>query len=292
MEAYEINDTIEDYHADRKYVSKTGISKFSDRPSSYWKTYLAPPEFREPFKKSKSLRMGEACHVKAQEPKVWDECYLVAPFKTRTGKEFKEIVRENPDRTVLSLVEYDQICRMTEALWSNRYIRSYLEMSGDVEKSFYYRDPVTGILLKARPDKVSLDSRYVIDIKTTQNIAEFSFRKDCDDFKYWFSPQIIFDGVEAVRAIRPDAYIFLLVENQGEKKPDTDIFFADPEFIEMGRRKLAIMLEKLKKCREANHWPSSHNVKPKPVGLMPYRFIELERLRELDQNIEEISYVG
>ena len=278
-EAVERHEPIEDYHQDRDYDSKTCVSSFLDRPSSYWKKYLAPPEFREPFKKSKSLRMGGACHVKTQEPELWNELYLVAPYKTRSAAAFRAIVAENPDKTVLTLTEYDEICRMAQALWDNPETRHYLEIAGDVEKSFYYTDPVTGTKLKARPDKTSHDSVYLIDIKTTQNIAAHSFLNDTDKYKYWLSPPISFRGIEAVRATRPKAYVYLLVENRGEKRPDTDVFFADEESIEYGQLKLNETLFGLKKCKETDYWPCSHNPKPKPVGLKSYRKQELERLR-------------
>lgn len=293
MEAYESIISIQDYHSDIAIPSKTGLSMLLDRPSRYWKHFLAPPELRESFEPSKAQREGDAVHVLTLEPDTWDSRYLIVPVQARTTKAFQGAKKDNPHKVCLTMPEYDHIRRMSDALLDDPKARMYLDLAGEAEKTFYYRDPKTGIDLKARPDFISSDSIYVVDIKTTKDITAYKFLKDSDNYKYWLSPELIFNAVEACRGIRPKAYVFLCVENTGDKVPDTDVFFADPDFLDIGQLKLEEALEILKKCRETGIWPASSD-KPTSLGLTSYRMKELERLREqrAAKFLEEYNYAG
>ena len=83
MKAYEKRDSIVEYHL-RPENSKTRLSLLIDRPSSYYKHFLAPENEREYFKESPSLRTGNAVHVMTLEFETFYDVYLIAPFKTRT----------------------------------------------------------------------------------------------------------------------------------------------------------------------------------------------------------------
>ncbi|MCB9229824.1 MAG: PD-(D/E)XK nuclease-like domain-containing protein [Deltaproteobacteria bacterium] len=273
--------SIEAYHALTDIPSKTGLSMLLDRPSTYRKYFLDPPETRETFPVSKSLREGEAVHVLTLEPETWDERYMVTAANSRAAKAFQDPARDNPDKTCLTIPEYDNVRRMADALLDDPKSRMYLDLRGEPEKSFFYRDPETGIDLKARPDFISSDSVCVVDIKTTRDLSPHQFTRDADNFKYWLSPELIFNAVEAVRGVRPQAYVFLCVENNGDKRPDTEVYFADADFVELGHRKLREALRILKACRKANRWPVS-GLNPASLGLPAWRMKELEMMRESD----------
>ena len=273
--------SIQDYHGRTDILSKTALSMLLSRPSTYRKYFLDPPELREHFPASRQMREGDAVHVLTLEPETWDERYVVLPVQDRKAKAFRSAAKEQPEKTCLSSPEFDNIRRMSDALLEDPKVRMYLDLPGEPEKSFFYRDEESGTELKARPDYISSDSVCVLDIKTTRNISHASFTRDADEYKYWLSPELIFNAVEAVRGVRPQAYLFLCVENDGSKRPDTEVFFADPDFLEFGQRKLREALHILKRCRESDHWPAA-GPSPAALGLPGWRMRELEGMRERD----------
>ncbi|MFK7822763.1 MAG: PD-(D/E)XK nuclease-like domain-containing protein [Oligoflexales bacterium] len=287
----EVDISMQDYHADTARPSKSMLSDLLDRPSTYYKKYVAPLEEREQKKSAKHFRDGDLVHCKVHEPKEFSSRYHVVDVSSRATKTFKQTVL-GTDKICITSSEYNNASYMADALWNNKQARAYLELAGKAERTFYYTDPETGIELKARPDFITDDSVFVLDTKTARSIDPFDFIRDADSFKYWLSPEIINNAVESVRGIKPQAYVFLCVENKGEKKPDTAIYYADFDFLELGEIKLKQALQTLKQCRESGHWPAFDQ--PIPLGLPGYRQRELERLREQQAStyLEEIQHVS
>ena len=282
---------MEEYHADTDRPSKSMLSDILDRASKYYKKYVAPIEERETRKPAKHFRDGDLVHCKVHEPDEFNQRYQVVDVKSRNTKKFGEAVLST-NKICITTPEYDNASYMADALWSNKYARSYLELAGKAERTFYYTDPETGIDLKARPDFITDDSRFVLDTKTAKSISPRLLTQDCDSYKYWLSPELINNAVESVRGIRPSAYVFLFVENTGEKKPDTAVYYGSEDFLEMGEFKLKEALQTLKYCRETDYWPAFQQ--PMPLGLPGYRMHELEKLREekASRYLEEIQYVS
>ena len=287
----EVNISMADYHADTDRPSKSMLSDILDRPSTYYKKYVAPIEEREKRKPAKHFRDGDLVHCQVHEPNEFNKRYQVVNVKARNTKKFTE-AGLSTDKTCITTPEYDNASYMANALWSNKYARSYLELAGNAERTFYYTDPETGIDLKARPDFITDDCRFVLDTKTAKSISPRILTQDCDTYKYWLSPELIHNAVESVRGIRPQAYVFLFVENTGEKRPDTAVYYASDEFLEIGEIKLKEALKTLKQCRETNYWPAFEQ--PMALGLPGYRMHELEKLREekASRYLEGIQYVS
>lgn len=279
MKAYETDISIHEYHGQTQIPSKTGLSMILSRPSMYYKHYLAPTELRESFEASKAQREGDAVHCMVLEPETWACRYEVVNTKSRNTKAFKEAQAINLDKVCLTIPEHDNICRMAEALLSDPMCRAYLKLAGKPERTFYYTDLRTGIDLKARPDYISDCSTYAIDIKTTKDISKHSFLADAYAYKYYLSTELIFNAVEAVRGIRPSAYVFLCVENKGEKKPDVDVFYADESMLELAKYRLMESLDKLVSCRKSGIWPCNNGI-TKALGLPSYGMQTLEKLRK------------
>ena len=290
MKAYEKRDSIVEYHL-RPENSKTRLSLLIDRPSSYYKHFLAPENEREHFKESPSLRTGNAVHVMTLEFETFYDVYLIAPFKTRTGKGFRDLIRENPDKIVLSETEYDQVRRMSDALLSNPCSRAYLDLRGEPEKSFYFQR--NGIWLKTRPDYITSDSTFALDIKTTKDVGRRAFLRDSDSYKYPLSGAMMLNGVEAVRGIRPEAVVVLAVENSGHKKPDVAVYYFNNDAIEYGEYMLDEAIETLKQCQESNHWPAVSD-KAEPLGIGSYHMKLLEKKREefAARHLEGVDYAS
>ena len=98
--------------------------------------------------------------------------YAVRPigmkFTTKEGMAW----RDAQTKTIITNEEFMDIARMRESVLSHPIARSILERPGDNEVAVFKRDEETGLMLKARADRVTMDDqqRTVIpDLKTTQH---------------------------------------------------------------------------------------------------------------------------
>jgi len=74
-------------------------------------------------------------------------------------------------------------------------------LDGLIEHSMFWRDPETGIWLKARPDIVPTSSGDYADLKTTVSVAHLQIQKTLDpDFGYGYIMQgaLVLEGAKAL----------------------------------------------------------------------------------------------
>ncbi len=94
---------------------------------------------------------GSASHDRLLLPEVFERDYVIRPkeIKVRSGKAWEQFKADNPDVTIITQDQHDAAQAMrTEFLWAfQRYF-----IGGTAEVSYWYRDPDTGLILKARPD--------------------------------------------------------------------------------------------------------------------------------------------
>lgn len=263
---------IEDYHADVSSLSKTSISMLLDKPSSYYNLYLAPE--REKTKDSSSMIIGSALHCLLLEEHEFQNRFLISKVKSRNSKIYKEERDTNPATTILTIDEYEKIQRMRDALYNHNGASVFLNSPGCPETSFFWNHHETK--LKCRPDYITED--FCIDIKTTRDGSPKAFQKDADLYKYWLSAAMTLLGVEAVRGKKPKAYVFICVENKGEKHPEVSIYHATDEFVSLGEHYLLRGIEIYKDCKKRGRWPG-YSRKSLPLDLLPFRQQELETLR-------------
>ena len=115
----------------------------------------------------------------------------------------------------------------------------------------FWTDPETGLLCKCRLDAVKPDT--VVDIKTTLDASTKAFARDAYNYGYHVQAAHYLQGVEATTGHHPKWY-FLVIE----KKPPycIHIFPASAKFIEQGTFERAQLMEELKRCSDADAWPS------------------------------------
>lgn len=279
----ELKNSIEEYHSDPTHLSKTAISMLMDSPRNYWAHYLAPTEDKEAFKSTKSTTIGEGVHVRTLEPDLFDSSFFVAKNDRRT-KAYKEEILENRSKISLSSGEYDQICRMSDALLATPETKKYFDLAGKPEVSFYWNDPESGVALKCRPDKITDNSEFCLDIKTTRDVTKKAFQNDAFKFKYWLSAALTLEGVTCVRNRRPDQYLFLCVESSGSKKPSCAVYSCSSDAIELGEYVLKEALSLYKGYAAKGVWPVNTS-EDNELNLTSYGYHQLQAYRE--QSVEK-----
>ena len=139
---------------------------------------------RDP-QKSKTAAAGTMAHMLILEgQEAFDEHIEVADVKGRDTKRFVDLVMDNPDKTVLTEAEATHVKAVSLSAMCHPMFKSIVESSGDVEVSIFATDPITGLELKIRPDKIinSEPKVTIADVKTTAKLSDW--RTD----RTWMNP--------------------------------------------------------------------------------------------------------
>lgn len=246
--------TNEEYHADRTAVSKSGLDWINKSPLHYWENYLNPN--RPPRKKSKDLILGSATHVAITESYRFSSEYTLQPVVSNRTNEGKEIIRDFQEHymnhEMLTQEMYEDIMGMRDAVYKHPLAADILS-SGIPEHSFFWTDPVTGALVKCRPDWLS---KYdiIADIKTCEDASPEGFGRSATKWRYHVQAPLYVDGFEACTGRECQGFVFIAVE----KKPPyaVALYFTPPEVLNLGREIYRKNLEVYQKCKLTDKWPS------------------------------------
>lgn len=240
---------IQDYHAETAYKSKSMLCELADCPARY--NYIYNQGGVKP--KTKSLRLGNAVHVLALEPELWNAGYHVLPttyfddkgvqkeFRQdkrmqsyqdemfaagydavrdeETGK-VKDFVPSAKAKTIITVKEKEIVERMAEAVLKHPTARALLGSPGYVESSIFWEveeeDEETGVkrIIKKRcRPDDTKNNGLLLDIKTAASVKPEFFFKSASELHYDLSPALSFEGYTALHGKEPDNYVFIAVEN-------------------------------------------------------------------------------
>ncbi len=178
----------EAYHADPA-IGSSGIKEFLKCPALYYAKYVDPLGAKH-RKDTKRQTLGSNAHVSLLEPDVFESEYMVSPQMAITNKgkknqAEKEMNKSHGDwdafvdeagkagKRPILWSEFETCCEMTAQIMNDPLAKACLTGVGQNECSFFVKDERTGIMRKARPDRVVdlkglKGYRYVIvDYKTT-----------------------------------------------------------------------------------------------------------------------------
>ena len=191
-------------------------------------------EHRQQFdsKQTDAMLVGSALHDRALLPDTYYKQYVVSPVKTKTSKAHNTFKRENPDKDILMPYQEQNIESMYHALYKNPTIREILHSDTILkEVSIWSKDPVTGLLLKVRPDIIVGGICY--DIKTTSgDVSPRGFISNVFKYKYHIQVPFYLD-VLSLNGMSIHEFKFLVV---GSVPPySTAIYDLNDDLIAEGR---------------------------------------------------------
>lgn len=198
-----------DYHGSNA-ISKTGLDLFSKDASALEWSKKCPVD----KEKLKTLDFGDAMHAICLEPERLKSDFVVMPafnLRTNVGKEEKKVFEaEHEDSKIITSDDHKKLTLMFESIMAHPTARDLIEAEGIEEQSHYWTDPDTGILCKCRPDKSISNSRFLVDVKTTETLAKFHF--SVDDYRYYVQDPFYIDGFNASTGEEKDTFIFLVIQ--------------------------------------------------------------------------------
>lgn len=193
------------YHASDG-ISKTNIVDI-DRSVAH---YNMSKQY--PTQQTDAMLKGSALHDLCLLPDFYHKHYKVSPTKGKNTKGYKDFVKQYPDNDVLTPQMADDVKEMRDAIFANPTMRDVLKSDTVLrEVSIWARDPVTGLLLKIRPDIIHRG--VIFDLKTTISPHPRAFIHSVYEYKYQVQAAYYL-YVARLIGMQMDNFIFFAVGNK------------------------------------------------------------------------------
>jgi len=230
------------YHA-YAGISKSGLDLIARSPAHY--------AYRAENEPSRAMVIGSATHAAIFEPEVFAKQYMLLKDVTdRRSSAYKEAVKVYGEENVLTGKEADAVAGMQAALQLNQNAQALLAADGWSEIAVFATDPVTGVLVKCKFDKLLKDLRSV-DLKTTQDLREFA--KSVANYRYHVQQAFYSDVFEWATGEQLAGFDFLAVEKDAPNA--SRIFVIDTPSVDYGRKLYREALNTYAECLANNEWP-------------------------------------
>ena len=201
-----ISDMPEDiYHNTEGFISKSSLGQLAKE---------TPFRFFNSKKKEQTpaMAMGTALHCAILEPKKFSESYILMPdCKSKASKEYKEAVKNNLGKEILTGQNCDNLTGMVKAVYANDFANELLSLEGFNELSGFHVDSETGVKLRHRFDKLC-KCGIAVDIKKTQSVNYDEISKTIDKFGYDMQDSLYSDAYKAITGEDLKAFYFVFVE--------------------------------------------------------------------------------
>jgi hypothetical protein len=256
---------IEVYHSNcciAPSISSSGLRTIeSESPKKYWwDSYLNPA--RRDRATSKAFDLGSAAHHLFLGEAKFGEKFCLRPdewadWRTNASKAWRD-EQIAAGKIVLEPKDIETLHCMAESLKADPIVATGV-MSGQIESSLIWKDPETGVWLKARPDALPLDDETIADLKTTTSCDLRDIWNTVNDLGYHLQLALIGMGMEHLlgRKFTDNTYALVFVE----KVPpyDVAVIELDIELIIAGRALIRRAVRRFADCLEKDDWPGRNN---------------------------------
>lgn len=246
-----------DEYAKIDAVNKTRLGYLADSPL-HCKHAMTHPQ-----KDTASLAIGRAGDCSVLEPARFLDTYIRWDGGRRFGKEWEAFKAANAGREILTQDEWDRCLGLRAAVRGCKDAMRYLG-DGIPQASFVWTDQATGLQCKGRADWVS-EGNYIVDLKTCRDLGRF--HRDTYDYRYHIQAAMYQDGIAAATGKEPLPFIFIAVES--DEPYDVAVFHATQNFIDVGRREYARLLDLYQWCEKTNNWPGRY-IGEQDLDVPPY----------------------
>lgn len=227
-------------------------------------------ENRRPATESQML--GTLVHSMVLEPHTVEQDFtiinpLLRPeptkdFRSMENKAWKQALLEEASlhgRQIVDAEIYEQAKAMADSVLSNPVIKSLLEKAV-IEKGIQWKDPMTGLMCKGRPDAYVPDKDLIIDLKTTISAHPNDFQRSLWNYRYHEQAAFYSMGLKAIHGTdKYNRFLFIAVEN---KAPYCSAnYFLSPAALDTGWVTCQSLLALHKECVTNNDWSKGYEVR-------------------------------
>lgn len=239
-----------EYHADKASLSRTSIKDFYRSPYYYYAMHLNSN--RPERLATRDMLFGSAFHTLILEQHLFNDEYAIEPERVLlkdVGRTLYEAYKsqceelERTNKIVLSRDEYNTLMQMREALARDSRIKELVD-GGEIEKSFFWQDPASELIVKARPD--ILHRNMIVDLKTIGDASPHSFQRSMIDGWYHVQGAMIRDAVRTLQNVDISNVINICVE---KKYPfSIGIYIIDEQALDYAETLYKSVLLNMKSC--------------------------------------------
>lgn len=263
MKEYEngVHDISIDAYHNSSGFSRSQIVEFDKSPLHFWHSALNPDRERHApskiIREGNALEFGNAVHTYILEPELFNAQYYVmqkVSLSTKIGKEaLAQAEIEAKGRLIICETAYAAIVKMRKSMEKCSRTMGILK-NMDFEKSIFYKDSLTELQLKCRPDALSKNLSHVVDLKTTATANLKSFTRSCFDMHYHIQAAMIQQACEVIFGEKIEHFLYLCVE----KTPPYAyaVYRLDECVLDYARQKLKDMLIGISTCIDNEFFPS------------------------------------
>lgn len=270
--------SLEQYHGKTDLLDAPSVSKsilkwliptHGGSPKAFWGRW-AHNHNRIIQKTSKELDFGKAAHCLLLGDEVFEEKFTIRPEwrPEDMGKPEKERRKWNANAndcidfladaakkklTVITTDQYEIIRRM-HADASNYPLVQAGILNGRIERSMFWKDPETGIWLRARPDALPVADGVYADLKTAGKFDEDFLERQIHDAGYYLQAAIT---RMVCRGLKLPFETFTLLYVLNDDVPDTAHVEIDQFDIDRGERAVRWCLRTIRRCLDSGEWPGA-----------------------------------
>jgi hypothetical protein len=216
---------------------------------------------------------GTNVHSLVLEPETFLKQYVVMPTfnrASRLGKIMHEKwCHENQDKNVITEKEMEQLLGIAKSLTRNETVVKFLKNSAK-EVSGYYRDPVTGLLCRIRPDAIAREGEILIDLKTTRDASYEGFMSSMMNFRYDIQLAMYAEGIKEIIGRHPSVVALIAVEK--EPPYSCAVYEITEGILATGNLQYRQALDGIAKCVVSGEWPQYFEGTPQKA-FVPQWFI-------------------
>lgn len=206
--------------------------------------------------------LGTAAHLLALEPDQWAGKVVIVEGRTKDGKPSAGYASQDAKDQRAAAYEAGKTPLLPEEAAAIKAMRARLMAhpiagkafrGGHAERSYFSKDPSTGVWLKSRPDYSAGDLAYLCEYKSTGDVNPRTFERRAYDMGYFSQAAWSLDGVQAATGIRPREYYLIAQQNKAPYL--VTCFRMATRAIEWGQVMNRRAIDMFAWCSDRNEWP-------------------------------------
>jgi len=233
-------------------ISRSDLMDLQRSPLHFWSKHIDPKRVSIAVD-SPAFQFGTAVHTAVLEPDRFMEDYIEGPQVPNKNYKAWKNAKAATEKSLLLPDELTAINSICSSLNNHPIARKFCyEGSTDNkvsynEATFITNDPVTGIELKCRADRIT--EHYIVDLKTTKDASVKGFTRSVIDFGYYMQAAFYWKVIKDATGIKPRGFIFVAVEKEAPFA--VQVFQCTSQLLEVGYKQVNKLLAQLKQYNDA-----------------------------------------
>ena len=253
-----------EYHSIDAF-SSSGCKSILKTPAHFKALYIDKKFKRE----TEAMKLGTLVHTVVLDKRIND--LVLKPkidMRRKGAKEEMDSFYSSLSRSALAVTEdeFATVAGIYESIMNNKWCFDHLA-SGLVEHCGLYTDTEHGVKVKFKPDLISTEGKYILDIKTCQDAGTRSFQRSAIDYGYDIQAYHYLSSTIEMLEAKMHNFFFVCVEKEPPYAVKT--YRAGDDLLTSGKRKYQQGIGMYARCLLTNEWPG-YPSEPETINPPPW----------------------